>query len=63
MKANLDCMHLIQVRLTISDELDNLLTFGTSNCFICEFNFCEFDVTRHPHAPHSIVLLASRHGF
>jgi len=45
MKANLDCMHLIQVGLTISDDLDNLPTFGTSNYFICEFNFCEFDVT------------------
>ncbi|QCE11930.1 CCR4-NOT transcription complex subunit 7/8 [Vigna unguiculata] len=57
MKANVDCMHLIQVGLTFSDYHGNLPTFGTSHHFIWEFNFCEFDVTCHPHAPHSVTLL------
>nr|KYP38288.1 putative CCR4-associated factor 1 isogeny 9 [Cajanus cajan] len=35
----------------------NLPKFGSSNSFIWEFNFCNFDVTRHLHAPDSIDLL------
>jgi len=65
MKANVNYTHLIQVSLTLSNDHDNLPTFGTSNHFIWEFNFCEFDVTPHPHDPHKIALLrsTSRHEF
>ncbi|ESW30904.1 hypothetical protein PHAVU_002G191900 [Phaseolus vulgaris] len=49
--------------LTISDDHENLPTFGTSNLFIWEFYFCEFDVTRHPHVSHSIALLRQGMNF
>ncbi|PKA54563.1 putative CCR4-associated factor 1 like 11 [Apostasia shenzhenica] len=53
-RANVDDLRPIQADLTLADTCT-----GGAECFTWEFDLCDFDPRRHPHAPESIALLES----
>ncbi|ERN16187.1 probable CCR4-associated factor 1 homolog 9 [Amborella trichopoda] len=61
LKVNVDALNLIQVGLTFADSTGNLPDLGTDSQFIWQFNFKDFDLSKHLYSPASISLL-EKHG-